>query len=877
MEWEIANTHGILAKGSTQNTFGVDPPQFNAGQANGVVNFDAQPESSPPKPAVTLVSTPTSGVWRLDDPNTTTTWIPLSLTWQRTDLTCLVKGRRTNSDVFAAGGSTIDNQGTLFENNWSDSDPFDKWNSIDLSGLSIGIINSVTTIFPSGLPIIVLACDNGLFWSITPDGPGGIYSFRKAIVPPGLVDKWSSVAQGSGKYPDSPLLAAPWGSGVAQAALFRGFFSDVPTSPTSELLLEPIGLPFPSQVNPPISRVLVAAALDDDRKRFVIVGGQSKGIDFVFRMTEDKNTPWEAAGTTVGGVANALTTTAMTGQLQDWAGALAFSATNAQALVIGWQTAYFLSTNYGSNWTRIDTSNSANIHPGIHAIQFTDELNSQQNSLSIASDGGLFTTTDAGRTHSSTVNQSFPNLQFTNGALDNHTIGFVAASLSNDRNLYTSMYGTPQLWQPLRDNDVGPVTFLRNGMLLDYDNLQSTSASSLQSTLQSRRLDPFNRPYGYLSSIDPILFNDASTAPGTGGTIDLSINLRPLEPVDVPASVDVNSESLVAIAGRNFEVCGLILGQQDAQHENIAVHVLGSPTATETITAVASPDGTSVIVGTDHGNFFRGVPVPGAASFSFNFSPMPNLTPLPHASVMKISSRKNSRLFAIVQGRQLLRLEGSGWDSLPGPPVTEEYTSLLVVPSESSVFLTTASHVFQSTDDGSNWTEISAGLPTSAHITDIRHIKEPGGASLLYVFTNGWSVFKRLLHQPFAPPQRAITVKGVMGITYNGSLVNFDLPPGGLIDGRLVGFVHSVEVFKYTNGNNKVYADMTIRATYREDDSVEVKSDLWLDNFYSGMQKRSPGVSVVLDPGSSYYQNVNVTIPGGSNGGIVDVDFLVTN
>lgn len=128
---------------------------------------------------------------------------------------------------------------------------------------------------------------------------------------------------------------------------FRGFFSDDPTGP-SDLHLEATGLPFPTP-NPSIFRVLVAAAPRDERKRFAVVGGQTGGIDFVFRMTEDNNAPWELAGTTVGGAANALLQTTVTGQLQDWAGALSFSVANPQTLVIGWQNAYFLSTDYGSN------------------------------------------------------------------------------------------------------------------------------------------------------------------------------------------------------------------------------------------------------------------------------------------------------------------------------------------------------------------------------------------------------------------------------------------------------------------------------------------------------------------------------------------------
>lgn len=689
------------------------------------------------------------------------------------------------------------------------------------------------------------------------------------------------MASGFGKYPDSPLFVAPWGNGAAQSALFRGFFNGEPENPGSDLLLEAMEIPFPEGVGPAVFRVLLSTAPTDESKRVLVVGGADGSIGFVFRLIGVAPATWEQAGATVRGAVDALTKPNVTGLLGDWAAGVAFSEVNSNAIVIGWQSAYFLSTDYGSNWTQVDASSSPNIHPGVHAIQFTDELTSPQRSLMIATDGGLFTTTDRGHTHSSAANQTFPNLKFANGALDNHIIGIVTGSLSNNLNIYASAYGVPQLWQPLRANDVGPVAFLRNGILLDYDSLQPTNASSLQSVLQGRRLDPFNRPPGYLTQVDPIVFNDVVTSPGSGGTIDASINLRPLGPVDIPSSVDINSDSLVAVAGRQFEVCGVILSRQDALHENAVVHVLGSPTANEIITAVSSPDGQSTIVGTDEGNIFTGTPVPGADSFSFSSAAMPFLMPSSQIArpITKISARKGSRIFAIAKGTQFLRLEGSGWDHISHPHVLEDWTGLLAVPSESSLFLACSSKIFQSHDDGSTWVDISAGLPASAHITDLQHIKEPGGASILYIFTDGWSVFRRFLNQPPVTSQRAVTVKGVMGITYDDNTANFAIPAGGV---RMEDSWALIIVLKYlnTNGNEKVFADITIRATYREDESVEVVSELWLGNFWSGQNLKNKGTTVVLDPGSSYYQNVNVTLGGGrgdTDGGVVDVDFLVTN
>lgn len=223
-------------------------------------------------------------------------------------------------------------------------------------------------------------------------------------------------------------------------------------------------------------------------------------------------------------------------------------------------------------------------------------------------------------------------------------MGVCIASLNS-----SNLYGATTL---------GPLRF----SAMEYCSTTTTCSRQTQvlskSMLQGRRLDPFNRPPDYAKGdMDPPSFNDNVTAPGTGVNIDPTMNLRPLELVDVPSSIDINSVSLVAVAGHQSEVCGVILCKQDAIHDNIAVHVLGSPTASEVITAVASSDGQTVIVRTDKGNFFIGNPVPGASSFSFNFVPMSLITPPPSLGlpITKISALKGNCIFAIMQKTQLLR------------------------------------------------------------------------------------------------------------------------------------------------------------------------------------------------------------------------------
>lgn len=103
------------------------------------------------------------------------------------------------------------------------------------------------------------------------------------------------------------------------------------------------------------------------------------------------------------------------------------SSTDPEKVVIGWEFAYFVSKNFGNDWTKIP-GDSPNLHPDFHSIRF-DKSDLSQNTLKIRCDGGFMTTTDLGTTHSSVANHRLPNLKAFRGVPDNQNIGLLAAAL----------------------------------------------------------------------------------------------------------------------------------------------------------------------------------------------------------------------------------------------------------------------------------------------------------------------------------------------------------------------------------------------------------------------------------------------------------------
>lgn len=858
--WKLANPSGILAKGFTIP--GLPSPQFNAGQISGIVQLERE---------LLLASTPKSGIWSLNLKTKVST--PLSLSWNSADLRCIAQGRTVAAagfDVFAGGGSPSGS--VLWRHDFTAAPPLRKWIRIDISTLMAGTINAMVVANTNDL---VLACDNGVFWCEIPTTPSGPFTFHKAEEPSGLLGfKWTSVCRGGNS--DNSLLVVAWddSSLAGSGRLVRGLFSGI------RLILRNVTIPS-TIPGTEVFRCLVGASADD-QTRIAVLGSRPSmsgsapkfgSIRAVIKSTDSSMDVWSEIGSSI------FADIHQTGKLEDWAGAIAFSATSSMIFAIGWADAYFLTNNGGSSWKRLSTSGD-NIHFGVHAICF-DNIVGSSSALFLGTTGGFFSTNDAGNTHSSEMNRNLPNLQLLNGALDNHFAGICAGSRAENRpeeqilhKLFCNLYSNFSFWHPMRDQDRGAISVLRNGQMVTY-NIEPGPA--FESPIQARRLDPFNRSPGWANDIDHIPLIPAQIWRFT------TTDVQPLEAVATPfASAD--GKSLVGLSAQGKRLYGIMLEQNSFGHAprndlfatELAILIPTVPFASENITTVASADGTSILVGTDSGRFLIATPPSSSAGGLWSLDPMNvDATGTGGRLVTKICSKVGGPPFAIVQGAQFFGFSSvaNSWNHLP-PPSTDELVDLVVSVEEGSIFVATDKKVFQSPISLTPvWTDISAGLPASPHCTQLAFLQESGGSSFLYVFTNGWSLFRKLLRSG-GTDRRTVSVSFEMGITVGGDPpVIFRLPPTSLS----VSPDPSVAYFDVTAPRlGDVVVALSIRFEYLGTamNRVEARSDVWLNNSSNGKKDRQPGVTVVLDPGSSFYQNVRVDNGAGD---VADVNFLIAN
>ncbi|PMD45825.1 hypothetical protein L207DRAFT_578727 [Hyaloscypha variabilis F] len=862
--WSLATPNGILTKGSlagapANQEFGELPPQFQAGAVGALLQLDD---------VTTLVSTPTSGVWALNSKDNSSK--SLSHDWIRPEITCLAQGsdlKRTQLHLFAGGGKL--GTATLWQTTFVSGAAFNEWKPVNFGTVAVGTINSIC--ITNGF--IFLASDGGIFWSFVHTSPGGVYDFKPAVDNTNSgITRWSSVISVPvlDLTTQAEIRAGPWLNKSSLSGLFRGTLE----SGTLTINKDPDGT-----IDVESFRVLLAKCESQPGNQVAVIGGQAftpqqQGIGAVWRRSVDTD-PWMEAGDILTNVpGRRLTEGGICGFIQDGAGAVAIHATNPKLVAIGWADSYFISNDGASTWIRISTTGD-NIAPGIHGIEILSEGN-----LLLATNRGFYSTTDNGATHSSVANQNFPNLQFEDGSFDSVTAGLAVSTWNGASSVYCNLHDGEQLWRPLddwfidSDSSHQSVTFVRNGQLID----------SLD-TISSRRMDPFGRPPGWTSMEAKVATDPSETA----ATFALWVHW---EAVDVPVSMSqtFDGSALVAVGFDQREVFGVFNGPDSDVHGSTLtisqLFVLSEaiPPDNGNISAIASPDGQAIFFVTDSGSFYRATPkipgkprVPGVAWTAGTWT-LTNITSTGGPALTHVSARFNDTVYAVASTNGLiLRLDGTMVKTLsfPFPAIS----SFLSIPSENGMLVISTpdpgpGNVLQSLDKGVTWTDISNGLPASAHPVAIRHTREPGGASLLNLFTSGWSLWTKFLHPVHLNSIRQVKISGgKMGINFHGNNAEITFPS----QTAKLDSAASVAEFKVSRNIDQVKVYLTVRLEYSGvDDSVKVTYGAFLNNFDSGNKGYAEGLVFVLAPGSSQYIDIYVQGVDDSSDN-ANCNFLISN
>jgi hypothetical protein len=194
LNWLPANPFSIL----------IDQGQdaWHAGHVNDVLALDT---------GAIVLGTDSGGVWLVEGNDNAT---PLSDGWDTPNIRCLAFGPDGPLHIFAGAdngkgyGQVVPYSVALFETDTSTPFPLLNWRSVPLTpvspeGANIGTIKRIVVLKQSRR--IVLACSNGVFWSLIPT-PGNAYNWQQ--VPDLPQGAYSGLAIG----PNDRIVIAAWGS-----------------------------------------------------------------------------------------------------------------------------------------------------------------------------------------------------------------------------------------------------------------------------------------------------------------------------------------------------------------------------------------------------------------------------------------------------------------------------------------------------------------------------------------------------------------------------------------------------------------------------------------------------------------------------------------
>jgi photosystem II stability/assembly factor-like uncharacterized protein len=738
--WKQANYFGILTSGKPN-----DPKaSFNAGRLYDVLLLGDKSLTD------VLVAASNSGVWSVSP---TGNVIPLSYNsvWAKPNLNSLALGLDGIQKVYAGGD-------WLYETIKKDN--LVEWRQIPVNDaaskpLDYGVIWDIVAIQDGRK--LVLACSNGVFWADIPK-TGDTYLFKQALPVPGYAGKFSGVAEG----PNGTVVVAAWGDiNLDYYGLYDGNWlsGDLTFSPASIIGdIQPEKMLRTSIASCPLNnrQVMYAAAgfyyYTDAKGNTVQDPTGNQQHDTLYRVlrSKDGGKSWKVTGSTVkdypsqplfgdpGLFKN------IAGDQSNYNNCIAVHPTDSNLVALGWRNGYFVSSDAGDIWTYVPAGGSPDLHSDLHALAF-DQFDQKKETIYIGSDGGLFITRDLGTSHESQSNQKLPNLLFNRIAASPQVRGLLAGSLQDNGTLFSLLYPSPAPWQSVDGGDGYADCFIKNGEHCELLHNEDVYSSAIRDARWDQKGATFqeqnygnDQTGGLANGVIPL---DGMKAP-LGPTNPPGLTNQPvLEIVNHPTWKD-SQELMVALGGKDASLYGLFVKDSGDLHWKkegtipVQKDKQGNP---EHITSVGSSEGNPVFVGTNMGRIFK-VSLPDGGSTEI--TPPENT-----GSISRLAVPSATLVFAVASGKRVYKRSGGTWTTLPTPAgATGDYTSIETDwTTDPTLFLSTDNRVYSSSDGGNDWNDISAGLPETPHCKDLRFVKEPNGAELLFLGTYGYSVWRFLV------------------------------------------------------------------------------------------------------------------------------------
>jgi hypothetical protein len=682
------------------------------------------------------------------------------------NVTSLCKGPLSPTHIYAGCNDGFGN-GSLFEShlgeNWDEIFP------------GTGVVYRIV-IWDENPSRVVIACDNGIWWAEIPQ-PGVNYKWKQVTIQAdgtpfpqgpfsGLAIGW---APGS-SVPNSVVAAA---YGVDFTSRRYGIFYGDWSHPGHQGELVMKRATVPPRENPTdllsYDQNMYRTSLARGGSTMYAVSSRFDNKIYSVLRSEDAGATWIDTNATY---SDGKPLRDIAGDQGDYNNCIAVHPNAQGFVVVGWQAqGVFFSHDSGHSWQMIKPEDG--LHEDNHGLYFEDlgQNPNQLPKLYICSDGGVAVTTffpyaTPGQPYYKTpisyfYNDYLTNLQFTQLAVSTN---LMAGSLQDNGNVYirinTQYYsGAPtQPWIQFDGGDGVSVKFVNSYLLSD------AWPGGLGTVVWARKPNP-----DFLTDIDP---GFAVKIRHTGFPDDNQTLITPeMGIVTTPnfsrqvqqLDGSIRTELMYAVAAANYDPSGNInqpqpiYGLFDSGDQNDLhwepLGTINSDAKNDMTKAVASVDGTTILLGTTNGRLFKLQPSQASTNVTAQNMSLPTQV-TPNGSIINIVMISGNLAFATYnwdnKGR-VLSFDGGSWNvvaglNLPGEPFTALATNGGGIWSGGELkhilFAATDRQVYMSRNNGRTWVNASNGLPTRPHCRDLRHGAGPDGAFYLYLATYGRSIWQ---------------------------------------------------------------------------------------------------------------------------------------
>lgn len=724
IQWQLTTPDGILMNSNVGS--------WNSGHVNDIVKVG---------PNEIVIGANMSGVWNVAWTSVSAAAAPLSYNWPSLGVNSLVQGVDGSQHLYAGTGDRYGAipSGFLFETDTSTIAPLTNW--VADTKPPCTNVNKILTIPTQRL--IVLACNNGIWWSPIPPPPAahGTYTWKSALPGTGVpVSAISGQFEGLAPGPvvvgnlQASIVAAAGGAalinGKPKGLIFYGSWSN------GDLFLNAskIGVYTGAQAG----RTSVASCGADPNQMYAVTNNATDGFIGAVWNSVDGGKSWTAVNVPANG-----------GNQGDYNQAIAVNSSNCLNFAIAWRDRVLISYDAGTSYVGLDSTCGGdatcqgNLHGDYHAVMF--DPNDPQ-TLWVGEDGGVASAFPVFQgstpTFNSIYNQHLSDLEvFTATASGtagtpngNSPWGLVGAVLQDNGAIYSDLGGAGW-WSQMADSDGISVAFSGAG--------PGTVTGSPGDTLV------------FSDSSDTAIW---SSETWTGsimqghGAVPPNINAGGpgvLAEVRGPKFTNAKGELMYQI-GSGLTNRSIVYGLfSDPLGGDLHWEQIGDVGSGLNVNAVSSTDGNTVFVGTSEGKIFTLTPQSGTPVQT------PILAPA-HGSVQAIAEIFPSIAFAALNNGSgsgfIVSFNGTSWSTVGGGLPTSRPFLSVAAPNLGSVFAADTQTVYVTHDLGSTWLLAPTGLPAldmalagPGGTHTLRWAVQSDGLVHLYLASRGWSVFEAVL------------------------------------------------------------------------------------------------------------------------------------